>query len=1439
MRRITIVVARALVYTVAAVLLLLVFAIVAIQTGWAKNQIRQLIVRQANQYLTATLEIGRLEGSLFRGLELGDVRLTRDGETIVSVDDVSLRYSIRELFESGVVIREIRLIRPRVNAAKQPDGRWNLSALIRSQARRNRTSGPGRPIHILSIHIADGDIVLRDPLTYGSVRVPSRFDRLDVDASFEYVPVDWRATIARASWLGESDLPMQELTGAVGNGRDGWVFDDLSVRTTRSAFVLSGRVERGERPTVLDLRAVAERFAFQEWGRVLPALRNIAINSGFDLKLKGPLDRLATELKLQSDGGSIQGGFHLNTRVPGWHGNGRVTVLRLNLARWLNRQDRPSDISGRVEFDLDLDLGRHFPRGSYVFEGPHADYLGYKADAVRARGTLTARDALISEASGVAYGSSFRLSAGSIGIDAPYAFRFTGTSTGLDLRYVPPQVPVPHVESVLALAFDVTGQFGQRSYIKGDATFDRSVFLDAVIASGAIGSIDTSTIPASYSGEGDVSNVDMGRFGAGLDVAWMLDPRYTGTIAGHFQVRGAGSDPATMMLTGGGRLTRATMFNGEMIDADVTVEIADGSLGGSYNGGLSRINPEMAFADPRFRASLTGTGNARFSVRDLLVRATTLEDYNVDGSLELHDSTVNEFAIDRGSVTGTLAGTSLTIGDLQLVGPALEGRGNGRLEFDGQSGSEFDYDISRADLESVQATLGQPISGHLVTKGRLSGPFSSLHLTGDATVSDFEASGVTALTVAGEYDATIPSEEPRRAKASVNGRATFVNVFNQQIPEATGTIAYDNQRIDFDLELSRAEVSRTTGSVVVDTERRSAALSALTLNVGMTTWGLLPGDSPATLSWTGDSVTISPVTFADTLNPEQQIGVSGTWRDAGNSDVKVTARRVVLDTFFGGTPARYGGTVDLDANIRGTREAPIVTGMVTVSDGRVRRLGYEKLSGRVDYSNGLFQVDLRLDQAPGVWLTAAGTVPAALFDKTLGEAPIDVQVASSRIGLGLLEGITTRVRDVTGEIEANVNVVGTTADPHFEGTVDVSNAGFVVTGTGARYRRGNANLLLARDRIDVAAFHLEDRNGRTLDVSGTLGTHELKVADVLIDIRARRFEVLNNETGNIEVNAALRLRGEMERPTIEGDVTIVSGELNIDEILAQALFQPYATQPTVPEAPDAISVLNPWDRLHLDITLHSPGTLQMRGQDVEVAANQLGLGSFNLRAAGDLVIRKDEGQPVMVNGSFDSVTGSYTFQGRRFDIDPSSRITFRGDLNPEVFITVTRVISSVETRVTISGSLRTPELQLMSTPPLESTDILSLIVFNATMNDLSAAQQRDLAVRAGALAAGFAATPLIGAIQRSLGLDILEIEAPNTASAGARVTVGNEIAPGLVAEFTRQFGQETYNEAAVEYYLSRILRIRATFSDAESLIARSPFRRVERAGIDLIVFFSF
>jgi translocation and assembly module TamB len=370
---------------------------------------------------------------------------------------------------------------------------------------------------------------------------------------------------------------------------------------------------------------------------------------------------------------------------------------------------------------------------------------------------------------------------------------------------------------------------------------------------------------------------------------------------------------------------------------------------------------------------------------------------------------------------------------------------------------------------------------------------------------------------------------------------------------------------------------------------------------------------------------------------------------------------------------------------------------------------------------------------------------------------------------------------------------------------------------------------------------MEDSSGRPLDVHGSLGTHELSVGDLEIEATASRFEVMRNGLGRVNLDASLHLRGRLEAPRIAGELTIAANStLRVDEILQRALFQPYATEASTATDVDAVRALNPWDRLGLDIQLHVPGTLRLTGDNVQISSNTpIGLGEVNIKTTGDLYLYKDPGGQLSVTGSFDSLSGTYAFQGRRFDVDPASSINFRGDLNPGLYVTVTRTISAVQARVSILGSLDEPELRLASTPPLDESDILSLIVFNTATNQLTGAQQQQLLVRAGTLAAGFLASPLLSALEKEIGFGMLEIDPNGDNGTGPRVTIGNEIAPGLVARFSRQFGTDEYDEATVEYALSRVLRLRANYSDAQSTTGFAAFRRVEHTGVDLIFYFSF
>jgi autotransporter translocation and assembly factor TamB len=1002
------------------------------------------------------------------------------------------------------------------------------------------------------------------------------------------------------------------------------------------------------------------------------------------------------------------------------------------------------------------------------------------------------------------------------------------------------------VASLLAFDYVADGQF-VNPYLLGQATFGESDFIESQIAAGTVGTIDTQASPIHYTGEGDVHHIDIHRYGEVLDVDWMKDPRYAGTVDGHFKVDVRGTDSASLTLTADGRLERADVFHGTLTDAAITVAIDAGTLSGTYDGAFDTLDPSIPFEDARYKAALSGTGRVRYEVRDLLLRSPELGDYTVEGDLKLRHSSIHDVAVDDGILMATLADSRLQITSAAARSTEFDASGSGTVVLDDRAPTAFDYDVRRADLGLLARMLNLEAAGTLVTKGHLSGPSTALQLVGDAALSDIEAEGINALSLNGSYDVTFPLNDPAQLAAQVKAQAAFVSGYGVDLRDANGTVTYDNRHVLLDVKLSRDD--GTTGAVAggftLHPDNQAIDLGDVSLTIGRSGWRLVPppsGAPPPVVRWADGEIAVSRVLFVDATNGDQQIEFAGTWRATGDGALNVQARHLSLDNLSASdhAPARYGGLVDADGVVSGTRDRPLVKGTIQVTEGRVDRLSYEKLAGKIDYADEALQIDLRLDQAPGVWLTAVGSVPTSLFDPTKPERPVDFMLTSSDVNLGLLEGLTDVVTDVTGTLRADVRVVGTSLDPHFNGSLELSKAGFQVAATGARYKNGEARFDFATDLITVAAFHLEDRNGRPLTVRGSLGTHEMRVGDVAIDINAQRFEVLRDVQGTVDVNAQVRIRGTYEEPRIQGTLTIVGGELKVDEILAQALFQPYATRPLASPQLDAIRALNPWERLAIDIKLQSPGTLRFTGENLSVNdQSPIGLGSFDLRATGDLYLYKPRGGQLNVTGSLDSITGTYAFQGRRFELYPSSAVDFRGDLNPEIFITVSREISGVETRVTISGPLNQPELRLSSVPPLDPSDILSLIVFNTSTNELSTAQQQELAVRAGTLALGFLANSLTSGLQRTLGIDILEIEATSGADAGTRVTVGQELAPGLVARFSRQFGVSEYDIATIDYHITSFLRLRGTFSDASASVARTTFRQLDRAGIDLLFYFSF
>jgi autotransporter translocation and assembly factor TamB len=366
-----------------------------------------------------------------------------------------------------------------------------------------------------------------------------------------------------------------------------------------------------------------------------------------------------------------------------------------------------------------------------------------------------------------------------------------------------------------------------------------------------------------------------------------------------------------------------------------------------------------------------------------------------------------------------------------------------------------------------------------------------------------------------------------------------------------------------------------------------------------------------------------------------------------------------------------------------------------------------------------------------------------------------------------------------------------------------------------------------------------------LSVTGDLAVHAREVGDFHLWITADDFKLVDNELGNVRVQSALELAGELRAPEIRGDFGVSTGRLDLDEILAQ-IPSAYSTEPIA--APDAHAAPQPsqeirsrslLDGLRMNVRITVPDDLIITSSGIQVPGALVDLGALNVTLGGALIARKDPSGTIRLVGSVNTVRGTYEFQGRRFDVLRDGGIHFEGteEFDPRLDLRTHRLINGVDAHVNVLGTLQQPQIALSSVPPLEDADILALVVFNQPLNELGAGQQATLVERAQSLATGAVVGSLSKSIAKALNLETFQFDVAPQSGGGPSITVGQQVGPNLYLKVQQGVGNASTTNVLLEYAFTNWLRLQTNVQQG-SETQQSQFQRNQGTGADLIFLFS-
>jgi autotransporter translocation and assembly factor TamB len=1436
-------------------------AVIVSQTAWFKNWLRGFIIAQANQYLNGTLSIERLGGNLFFGVEMENIGVSMDGSQVVAVQDLGLKYNVFQLITKGLSVDEIRLDKPVIYLRREGDT-WELSRLVKKQQTEADRSGPGKPIAIEAIEIADGQVALDSPVGTSGVAVPKKFEHLDAKLSFKYEPVRYSIEITHISFRGtEPAIALNALSGGVSVHDDAVNIDKLALRTSETSLSIDGAVQNYLTKPNLNLQITSDKLSIPEIARLVPALAGVKLQPAFEIKLNGPFDQLGVDMNVRSSAGDAIGQVVADILEPGQAVRGDLTVRHLDLSQILNDPKQKSDITANAHLDVRADSFQKLDtlHGNVALDSPRLVAAGYTTGPISAKAQIDGRRAQFS-AKANAYGASATAVGKATLPDftdknaraQTIPFDVTGQLRHVDLRNLPRDLKIPAADTNVSGDYHVAGSVttgkNPTQNIKGDVKFLPSTLAGATIAGGSTAGFTMNGKAIGYSADATVEHLDLQRVGREFNVPALADDKYKSTINAHLVANGSGTTPKEMDLTARGSFTDTTLMGGTIPQLDFDATLANDTAHVKANGRFADFDPAVASAKKEMAGKVGGSVNVDATVANVSAGVTP-DSVEADAKVTLDPSTIGGLELTSANLDGTYHNSTGDIRTLDIVGRDVNVKANGTIALNDTGQSNLTLHADSPSLETIGKLVDQPLTGIAKIDATITGNRSELNATGNLTGNGLKYGDNGALTMSSDFNATVRDLDAATATVTADTNATFVTLGGQNINELAANTTYDQKQVEFDLTAKQPQRSLGLGgAVLLHPDHQEVHLTQLGLTTAGQTWQLESGRQ-ATINYAADAVKVENLGL---VSGDQKIAADGTFGRPGDA-LKVTVTNLNLATVDALMlrPPQLGGRMNATSTLSGTKDAPDVKAEFQITQGAFRQFKYDSLGGRVNYAGAGLDVDAKLQQNPTTYLTAKGYLPKALFggaQAASGAAAgngdrIDFHVDSTPIDLGLVQGFTTALTNVTGTLQAKLDIGGTAYDPQPRGDITINNAAFSVAPTGVDYTDLDGKIAIQPDRVHIDSIRVLDNHKSPLTITGDLAMRERQLGGVSIALTADDFKVLDNKMGNVRIHSDMRLTGELSAPRVEGELGLTTGRIDLDRIMAQVEDPAYSTEATkyqTEAGADATANPSAFDALQMDLRVTVPNDFVVKADDLKAPGAPIGLGALLITLGGDVYVSKVPWDQLRIYGTVNTVRGHYDFQGRRFDILRDGTVRFEGldQIDPALDIRTQRVIQAVTANVNVRGTLTHPDIVLSSTPPLEQADILSLIVFNQPLNSVGEGQQISLMQRAQAMASGAVASQFAKSIGNALNLDEFEINLAPENGGGPEVTIGQQVGENLYVKVQQGVGEVNQTNLILEYELTKWLRLRTNVLQGSTTQANL-FQRQQGSGADLLFFFSY
>ncbi|HVP29497.1 MAG TPA: translocation/assembly module TamB domain-containing protein [Myxococcota bacterium] len=830
--------------------------------------------------------------------------------------------------------------------------------------------------------------------------------------------------------------------------------------------------------------------------------------------------------------------------------------------------------------------------------------------------------------------------------------------------------------------------------------------------------------------------------------------------------------------------------------ATLEVAVSPGSVAGRRLDGATLA---LALQGSRLRlerASLeSGFGRARIS------GATDLAPWLGQGAGGALDLAIDARELDLGVL---LARPELA-GSLQVHGTLQALRASGAPVAQGRLSADLTLDASRLGrlrLDSGRLRARYDAGAFDVAEAALEGSFGRVSARGDG-----ERERIRALTL----DADLVDLAALDALAPLLGRKPFGLQGGARLAaELAGPVARPHGRVDLDTR-SLVAAGLELGTIRLRAESDDGVLVRVSPFAVRGKTLTVEAIAPLLLRREGEGVRVEA---ASLRGPKGAVAtLVGQIDPDGVRDLRVELPELALAPFspLVGQGHSLGGILELHLAANGPLPRPAVSGRLAWRNPRFDRFHADMLEATLRTDAGMLRGDARLLGLGRELLSGTLALPwrpGLDPQEALRREGASLSLVGDAFDLALLDPfVAPDVTHLEGRADLSLELRG---GAPVRGALAVRGAKLDVAALGQRLGPLDGRIAVEGAALRVEEVKLVDAEGGSATLSGVVTLDGVRPERAELRLDLDRYLVRYRTELRFLAQGRIDVEGPIEALAATGGVTLQELRLYLrasgDPLLREiTVIEPGETprlargelplRPGAPTGPLADSTV--------DVSIKVPHDSWVVGEGA------------NVEIAGDLQAKKDAGALLGLSGTLSTVQGSYRAQGRLFTIEPS-KVSFdgRAEVDPLLDVKASGRAGGVRIFVAVTGRASHPAVHLTSEPPYPERDILALLLFGRTRDQLGRSESGALQSFVAQTTGGAALEQLNAFLGPTLRIDTLEAVSSEKGQGGT-LAVGRWVSDQVFVQYGQGYGETEGNEVRVQWRLTPRWSLESRYSTEE------------------------